>query len=80
MSSSTSGGKPGGQTAYQRQLQGKKSAGKLHASSGFKPRDKSESTEKKRQDGDAIDAIFGFDRYKKVSIISRGVCSGNDRQ
>jgi hypothetical protein len=58
----------GGKTAYQRQQQGKKSAGKLQANFS-KPKEKSENTEKKRQEGDQIDSIFGFERYKKVRIV-----------
>ena len=56
-----------GQTTYQRQLHGKKSTGKLQANHSI-PKEKSENTEKKRQEGDQIDEIFGFERYKKVMV------------
>lgn len=59
----------GGKSNYQRQQQGKKNIGKLQAQANFKPKEKSENTEKKRQEGDQIDAIFGFERYKKVFSV-----------
>ena len=51
-----------GQTTYQRQLQGE---GKLQVKySRYKNKD--ENAGRKRDEGDQIDSIFGFHRYKKV--------------
>jgi hypothetical protein len=65
----------GGKSTYQRQLQGKKNVGKLQANFS-KPKEKGENTEKKRQEGDQIDSIFGFERYKKVMTVMTAVIYG----